>query len=281
MKNFDFNHPQIEKIINLALEEDIGNGDITTENLIDPEEESDGYILAKEGGVISGLPLVNIIFQKLGSNFKFNALVSDGNFVDKGGKIVEFTGSKQAILSAERTALNFLQRMSGISTATSKFVEQLKGTNTKLLDTRKTLPGFRLLDKYAVKMGGGTNHRIGLFDMVMIKDNHIKASGSITKAVSKIRPEIDTNIKIEVETSSLEEVNEAIEADCDIIMLDNMDIPIIREALNLIDKRIPTEISGNVNLSNIRKYAETGVDYISVGAITHSIKALDLSLYLI
>jgi nicotinate-nucleotide pyrophosphorylase (carboxylating) len=281
MDKLDINSPQISKLIELALNEDIGTGDITTDNLISTDEISDGYIIAKENGIISGLPLFDIIMKKLDNNFLFYPEITDGTFISQGEKIALFKGRKRSILSAERTALNFLQRMSGISTLTSKFVQQLEGTNTKLLDTRKTLPGHRILDKYAVKMGGGTNHRVGLFDMVMIKDNHIKAAGSINSAVSIIKSKIKSDIKIEVEVSNLEEVKEALSAGCDIIMLDNMDIDTINKARKLISNKVSTEISGNVNIENIKNYASTGVNYISVGAITHSVKALDISLYII
>ena len=191
--------------------------------------------------------------------------------------ILEIKGSYQALLVGERLALNFFQRMSGIATESSKYAEAVKDFRTEILDTRKTCPGFRLLDKYAVKMGGATNHRIGLFDMVMIKDNHIKLAGGITNAVEQIRPRISDNIKIEVETTNLDEVREALSASADIIMLDNMDNKTMAEAVKIIDGKAKSEASGNMSIPRLREVAATGVDFISVGALTHSVKALDMS----
>jgi nicotinate-nucleotide pyrophosphorylase (carboxylating) len=269
----------IDEIIALALKEDIGSGDITTDAVIDQSDNAEAFIISKANGVISGLPVAEMIFRKLGKNMIWLPRVKEGEHVSKGDLIVEFSGSLRAILTGERTALNFLQRMSGISTATSKFVDAVKDTNVKILDTRKTAPGQRVLDKYAVKMGGGTNHRIGLYDMVMIKDNHIKAAGSITKAVEKIRLNVDKNIKIEVETTNIDEVNEAIAAKADIIMLDNMTLELMKKCVDIINHRALVEASGGVILEKIKFIAETGVDFISVGALTHSVKALDLSQY--
>lgn len=269
----------IDEIITLALKEDIGSGDITTDAVISQSDNAEAFIISKANGVISGLPVAEMIFRKLGKNMIWLPHVKEGEHVSKGDLIVEFSGSLRAILSGERTALNFLQRMSGISTATSKFVDAVKDTNVKILDTRKTAPGQRVLDKYAVKMGGGTNHRIGLYDMVMIKDNHIKAAGSITKAVEKIRSNVDGNIKIEVETTNIDEVNEALAAKADIIMLDNMTLEMMKKCVEIINHKALVEASGGVILEKIKFIAETGVDFISVGALTHSVKALDLSQY--
>jgi nicotinate-nucleotide pyrophosphorylase (carboxylating) len=269
----------VEEIITLALKEDLGRGDITTNTIIEESANAEAFIIAKAEGIISGLPVAEMTFRKLGKNIIWQPKVKEGERVGKGDLIVEFSGSLRAILTGERTALNFLQRMSGISTATAKFVDAVKDTNVKILDTRKTAPGQRMLDKYAVKTGGGTNHRIGLYDMVMIKDNHIKAAGSITKAVQKIKESVAHVIKIEVETSNINEVNEALEVKADIIMLDNMTIEMMRQCVSIINHKALVEASGGVSLDKIKAIAETGVDFISVGALTHSVKALDLSQY--
>lgn len=278
MNEFNFNHPQIEKIISLALEEDIASSDITTDNLVDLGTKASGTMLAKQDGIIAGLPLSKIIFKKFDAHFNFTALVEEGAFVKKGELIAEFSGELRAILTAERTVLNFLQRMSGIASAASKYIDELNGTKTQLLDTRKTAPGHRLLDKYSVLTGGGTNHRIGLFDMVMIKDNHIKAAGGIMPAINKIKSAVSHEIKIEVETTNLDEVQLAIDSGADIIMLDNMSVEQMKTAVEVIGISAQTEASGNVTLETIKEIASSGVDFISVGAITHSVKAMDISL---
>ena len=267
----------VEILLNLACSEDIGEGDISTSNLVPPDENKTALFVAKEDGIIAGLPVAEMVFRKLDRNIEWETFVSDGFRVKKDDIIARFSGNYRALLSGERTALNFLQRMSGIATLTSQFVKAVEGTGVKILDTRKTLPGYRLLDKYSIKMGRATNHRIGLYDMVMIKDNHIQVAGGIKNAVEAIRRKIPLSIKIEVETSTLEMVREAIEAGADIIMLDNMNTETIAKAVTLIDKRAKTEASGNVSLQRIREIAETGVDFISVGALTHSVKALDIS----
>lgn len=274
------NSTSVDDIINLALKEDIEDGDITTNLAVNPSEIAEAFIISKAEGIVSGLPVAERVFRKLDENIIWEQRIHDGDPVLKGDVIVEFKGSLRAILTGERTALNFMQRMSGISTLTSKFVDAVKESNVKILDTRKTVPGHRMLDKYAVKMGGGTNHRIGLFDMVMIKDNHIKAAGSISKAVDKIRAEVAKNIIIEVETSNIDEVKEAVKAGADIIMLDNMPLSMLRECVTIIDRKALIEASGGVILDKIKAIAETGVDFISVGALTHSVKALDLSQYI-
>ena len=274
------NSTSVDDIINLALKEDIEDGDITTNLAVNPSEIAEAFIISKAEGIVSGLPVAERVFRKLDENIIWEQRIQDGDPVLKGDVIVEFKGSLRAILTGERTALNFMQRMSGISTLTSKFVDAVKESNVKILDTRKTVPGHRMLDKYAVKMGGGTNHRIGLFDMVMIKDNHIKAAGSISKAVDKIRAEVAKNIIIEVETSNIDEVKEAVKAGADIIMLDNMPLSMLRECVTIIDRKALIEASGGVILDKIKAIAETGVDFISVGALTHSVKALDLSQYI-
>lgn len=264
-------------LINLAYSEDIGEGDITTNNLIPAGERKTALFTAKEDGIIAGLPVAEMVFRKLDENLEWETLVRDGCWVKKGDTIVKFSGSYRALLSGERTALNFLQRMSGIATLTNQFVKAVEGTGVKILDTRKTMPGYRLLDKYSVRMGGAVNHRVGLYDMVMIKDNHIQVAGGIKNAVETVRQKIPANIKIEVEASTLEMVKDAIEAGADIIMLDNMSTETMAKAVKLIDKRTKTEASGNMSLQKIKEVAEIGVDFISIGALTHSVKAIDIS----
>ncbi len=266
-----------ETLFNLAYAEDIGDGDITTNNLIPPNETKKAILVAKAPGVIAGLPIAHLVFRNFDKNIQWDELKPDGSVVEPGDIIAKFSGNFRALLTGERKALNFLQRMSGIATYAHNCMEIIKGTNVEILDTRKTLPGYRLLDKYAVKMGGASNHRFGLYDMVMIKDNHIQVAGGIKKAVDAIRPQIPKSIKIEVETSNLEEVKEALEAEVDIIMLDNMSSKMMTEAVKLINGRAKIEASGNMTIKRIRKVAETGVDYISIGALTHSVKALDIS----
>ncbi len=267
----------IDPIIDLGFKEDINTGDLTTDLLIAKEERTTAVLIAKADGIIAGLPLVEYIFKKLDKEFHFNPNCADGDKIMKGEIIATFSGAHRAILTGERLALNFLQRLSGIATETAKYVEATKGTKTVILDTRKTIPGHRLLDKYAVKKGGGTNHRMGLFDMVMIKDNHIEVAGGIKKAVEAIRPKINKSIKIEVETTNLQEVQEAIDAGADIIMLDNMDNKSMTKAVQLIGNKAKTEASGNMTLERIQDVAKTGVDFISIGALTHSVLALDIS----
>jgi nicotinate-nucleotide pyrophosphorylase (carboxylating) len=268
----------IQKIITGALAEDIQSGDITTDLIIPRGQKAKAYFLAKENGIIAGLFVAKEVLNKLDKNILWKSFIKEGERVKAGTKIAEVKGNLRVLLSCERTALNILQRMSGIATATSMYVNELKNTNSTILDTRKTAPGLRLLDKYSVKTGGGKNHRIGLFDMVLIKDNHIKAAGSITNAVSKIKNGSKKKIKIEVETRTLDEVREAIKCKVDIIMLDNMPVKMMRDAVKIINGKIKTEASGNVNLKTLKKIAGTGVDYISVGALTHSVNALDISM---
>lgn len=272
---------QIKKIISLALAEDIGKGDITSLATVRKNQKSIGKFLVKENGVIAGLNIAKQVMKTVDSKIKFNILIEDGSKVKQGDIIAEVSGNARAILTAERTALNFLQRMSGIATASSIYAEAISHTKAKVIDTRKTAPGLRLLDKMAVKLGGCDNHRIGLFDMFLIKDNHIEIAGSITKAVDSCRKFMKKKKKkffIEVETKNLKEVEEAIANKVDVIMLDNFKIEEMAEAVKLINGRCKIEASGGVNLSNIKAIAETGVDYISVGGLTHSVKALDISL---
>jgi nicotinate-nucleotide pyrophosphorylase (carboxylating) len=271
----------IEKIISLAIEEDINTGDITTNALIPEESRATAEMTAKAPGIVSGLDIALKVFKYIDSTTIWTPLVKEGERVSKGDKIARIEGSYRALLTAERTALNILQRMSGIATATAIFVNELEGTNTRLLDTRKTAPGMRLLDKMAVKAGGGTNHRMGLYDMALIKDNHIKVAGGITNAVKQVRASIPAGIKIEVEVTDLNETREALAAGADIIMLDNMTNEAMAEAVKVIDKRAETEASGNMNVQRLKEVAATGVDYISVGALTHSVTAMDISMNIV
>jgi len=271
----------IDKIISLAIEEDIESGDITTNALIPADSKAVAEMTAKADGIISGLDVARKVFKYFDGEIAWIPYKNDGEKVAKGEKIVRIEGSYRALLTAERTALNILQRMSGIATATSVYVRELKGYKTKLLDTRKTAPGMRLLDKMAVKAGGGTNHRMGLYDMALIKDNHIKVAGGITNAVKQVRSAIAPGIRIEVEVTNLAETAEALTAGAEIIMLDNMTNDAMREAVELINKRAETEASGNMNVQRLKEVASTGVDYISVGALTHSVTALDISMNIV
>ena len=266
-----------EILFDLAYAEDIGDGDITTNNLVPPDSNKTAVLVAKEEGVIAGLPVAEMVFRKFDKTIEWKVYMPDGSKVKPGDVIVEFKGNYRALLTGERKALNFLQRLSGIATYANKCIEEVKGLKVEILDTRKTLPGYRYLDKYAVRMGGASNHRFGLYDMVMIKDNHIQVAGGIRKAVEAIRSKIPKSIKIEVETTNLDQVQEALDADVDIIMLDNMSAKEMKEAVALINGRAKIEASGNMTLKRIHKVAGTGVNYISIGAITHSVKALDIS----
>ncbi len=266
-----------EVLFDLAYAEDIGDGDITTNNLIPPNANKTAILVAKEHGVVAGLPVAEMVFKKFDKDLVWDERKSDGSEVAPGDILVEFKGNYRALLTGERKALNFLQRLSGIATYASLCMKEIEGHPVEILDTRKTLPGYRHLDKYAVRMGGASNHRFGLYDMVMIKDNHIQVAGGIKQAVNSIRKKVPKSIKIEVETTNMEQVQEALEADVDIIMLDNMSSKMMSEAVALINKRAKIEASGNMTIKRIRKVASTGVDYISIGALTHSVKALDIS----
>lgn len=260
------------------LKEDMNSGDITTDSLIDEKLTSSGQFIAKENGVLAGLEVMKRVFSLLDPGIIIDGRVKDGNRVKKGEIIAVIKGKTQSILKGERLALNLLQRMSGIATETAKYVDSLQGLNTKLVDTRKTTPGLRILEKYAVRMGGGYNHRFNLSEGVLIKDNHIKAGGGIQKAVEMAKKTIPHTMKIEIEVETLEQLEEALQAGADIILLDNMDCGTMKEAVLLNRGRAILEASGNVDLTTVRQIAETGVDLISVGAITHSVKALDISL---
>jgi len=272
---------QIEVVIKTALKEDIGSGDITTLATIPSKKKSTGKFILKEDGIIAGLSVAKKVFKIYDKTIKFSPLVSDGDFIKKGKTIAIVSGRACSILTSERTALNFLQRMSGIATAASLFAKEIKHTRAKIIDTRKTVPGLRLLDKLAVKFGGCENHRIGLYDMFLIKDNHIAASGSITQAIKdcrKLSLKRKKNYKIEVEVENLVQLKEALENEVDVIMLDNFKIDEMKTAVSMIDNKSKIEASGGITLQIVKEVAETGVDYISVGALTHSVKALDISL---
>ena len=268
----------IDEIIQNALREDMPYGDITTDNLLNDEYTTKARLISKETGVIAGMDVAKRVFELVDSNVEVKALVQDGEKVKKGDIIAYISGKTASVLKAERTALNLLQRMSGIATATSMYVEAVAGLTVRIVDTRKTVPGLRTLDKYAVVTGGGQNHRYGLSDAVLIKDNHISAAGGIRNAISIIRNKIPHTVKIEVETESFEQVEEAVAAKADIIMLDNMNCEQMKKCVLFINGRALVEASGNVTLLAVREIAQTGVDIISVGAITHSVKALDISL---
>lgn len=268
----------LKKIINNALAEDIGSGDITTENIFCKKEIGCGKIIAKEKGMIAGLPVAKMVFMELDSNLRWEQFVTDGHKVSPGTPIAEITGKLQAILTGERVALNFLQRLSAIATKTSSFVEKAAKYNVKILDTRKTTPGLRILEKYAVRIGGATNHRFGLYDAAILKDNHIKGAGGITNAVAMLRARLPVTAKIEVEVETVEQIHEALAAKVDIIMLDNMLPEEIRHAVKLIKGRVLVEASGGISEENVESIAATGVNYISIGSLTHSIESLDISL---
>jgi nicotinate-nucleotide pyrophosphorylase (carboxylating) len=268
----------MDEIIRRVLKEDMPMGDITTDNLIEKDLVSRGHIIAKDRGIIAGLDMAERVFKVLDNSVKFKRLVRDGDKVNRGDIIAEVEGNTRALLKGERTALDFLQRLSGIATKTGEFCEKVREFPVKISDTRKTTPGLRLLEKYAVRIGGGHNHRFSLSDGVLIKDNHIKAAGSIKKAIELSRQKIPHTIKIEVETENLEQVREALECGADIIMLDNMSMDMMKEAVKIIDKKALVEASGNVDLEKVYEIASIGADIISVGGLTHSAKALDMSL---
>lgn len=267
----------LEKLIDLAIAEDIADGDISSNAIIPQSEGAAATMVMKADGIISGMEVARRVFERFEA-VTWTPYVSDGDPVKRGQVILRVDGSYRALLQAERLALNFLQRMSGIATMTARYAEALKGTAVKLLDTRKTAPGMRITDKMAVRHGGGHNHRMGLYDMIMLKDNHIKVAGGIPQAIEAARRALPLSIKLEVETSNLAEVEEAVRYGADIIMLDNMDNDTMREAVGLIAGRARTEASGNMTLERLRSVAETGVDYISVGALTHSVTAMDISM---
>jgi len=268
----------IDKIIEQALLEDIGTGDITTESIIPYDLKTKGIIKTKEEGVITGLKIANLVFKKLDSEIIFEKKIKDGAKVARDKVLAEISGPARTILKGERVALNFLQRMSGIATITSKFCQQVKDLPVRIVDTRKTTPGLRILEKYAVRIGGGYNHRFGLYDAVLIKDNHIVIAGGIKSAVNSIRKQISHMVKIEVEVENLSQLQEALEMKVDIIMLDNMDLNTMKRAVKTVKGKALIEASGGVTLEKVRKIAQTGVDLISIGTLTHSVKSLDIGM---
>jgi nicotinate-nucleotide pyrophosphorylase (carboxylating) len=270
--------PAIDAMIGRALAEDIGDGDVTTLCTIPPDAWVTGRLLVKAAGVIAGLEVARAVFAHVDERTQLLARCGDGDRVEARTVIGDVAGPGRAILSAERVALNFLQRMSGVATATRRFVDAVRGTRAVILDTRKTAPGLRALDKWAVRVGGGRNHRMGLYDMVLIKDNHIAAVGSIRGAVARVRAGDTRRRPIEVEVTTLDELQEALLLGIDRILLDNMSCDELRRAVHLVAGRVPLEASGGVTLDTVAEIAATGVDFISTGAITHSVKALDISL---
>jgi len=275
---------EINQLIQVSLKEDLDEiGDVTSNSIIKNEKQGTAIIIAKQNGVFSGGFVVKMVYSYIDQLVKVNLNVNDGILIKKNQLVIEIQGPVKSILIGERTSLNFLARMSGVATLTNKFVQKLEKANIKILDTRKTIPGWRYLDKYSVLIGGGKNHRIGLFDMVLIKENHIAAAGSIENAVSLCRRYLKSNnlhLKMEVETRNLKEIKEALELNVDRIMLDNMNIEQIKQAVELVDGKIELEISGGVNLDNIDDYYDSGVEFISVGQLTNSAEAFDYSLLL-
>jgi len=270
----------VTQLLKNAIEEDIGYGDITTSLLIPEESESRALYVAKANFVVAGFPFAREVFNILDPDTVFKIFFAEGAKVRKGDILGEVSGKTKTLLAGERVSLNILQRLSGIATLTSFFVDAVMGTDAKIIDTRKTTPCLRFMEKYSVRTGGGVNHRFGLFDAILIKDNHIEAVGSITKAVELAKAGYHL-AKIEVEVENLNDLQEAVEAGADVIMLDNMSINDMKKAVNIVQKRIPLEASGNVSLQNVREIAETGVDLISVGALTHSAVAADISLKIV
>ena len=268
---------EILDTIRIALREDIGVGDATTESIVAPETSMRGRILAKQAGVVAGLDVARAVFRTLDPQVMFNPLVEEGARVDKWQVLAELSGRARCLLTGERTALNFLGRMSGIATLTRQFVDAVAGTRAVILDTRKTVPGLRRVDRLAVQRGGGRNHRTGLYDMILIKDNHIGVAGSLAEAVKQAR-RARTGLKIEVEARTLEDVHIALSLGVKRILLDNMPPAVMAEAVRLTAGGAKLEASGNVSLRNVRRIAETGVDFISIGALTHSAKVFDVSL---
>lgn len=268
----------IDNIINTALSEDINYIDVTTDNLILDSHKSSAYLVAKDSGVLCGIDIAMRVFELIGGGVEYEIKIKDGTEVKKGDIIAEMSGSTKTLLKGERTALNLLQHMSGIATETNKCVKLVEGTNASVTDTRKTLPGLRALQKYAVTVGGGKNHRYNLSDGAMLKDNHLDAYGGITGAVTALRKKAGHMLKIEVEVRNLDELREALDCGCEVIMLDNMNNEEMKQAVQITAGRAKLEASGNITLENIRAAAETGVDIISLGALTHSVKCFDISM---
>jgi len=272
---------EMMEAVRLALDEDLGSrGDITSRALLTPEDRGGGHFIMRDGGRVAGLPVASCVFRLLDPRVAFTPLVSEGEEVGEGTLLARVEGPLLPILEGERTALNFLQRLSGIATLTAAFVRRAAPYGVEIRDTRKTTPGLRVLEKYAVRVGGGVNHRMGLFDAVLIKDNHIRAVGGVEMALRLVREEYGSSLPVEVEAQDLKQVREALEAGAETIMLDNMDTSTMREAVRLVAKRARLEASGGITLERLEEVAATGVDYISVGALTHSFRSLDIALEL-
>lgn len=269
---------EVDRIIENALREDVTGDDVTTNLLFSPDEVATGVFRSKSPGVLAGLNVANRVFQKIDPNAKFTQLVADGSHVPAHTIVAEARCLTRALLTGERVALNIVQRMSGIATLTAHYVDAVKGLPVTILDTRKTAPGLRVLDKYAVRLGGATNHRLTLSELAMIKDNHIRLAGGVWAAVRRLRAKAPKGLRIEVECATLDQVREAIEAEADIIMLDNMMPSAMAEAVQIIAKRALVEASGSIGLDTVRAVAETGVGFISIGRLTHSAPALDVSM---
>jgi nicotinate-nucleotide pyrophosphorylase (carboxylating) len=276
------NKPQIEQIIDLALEEDLDKGDVTTEALIPADQRGTGFIVAKKEGILAGVEVARQVFHRIDPQLKVEIFLEDGARIKPNSKVARVSGSTSSILKAERVALNFLQRLSGIASETNRYVEAVKGLPVRIMDTRKTTPGLRALEKYAVTVGGGQNHRMNLGDGILIKDNHLSAlrgqGFTIKEIIAKARQNAPQGLPVEVEVRNLPEALEAAEAGVDIIMFDNMNPSDMRKAAKSIHGRALIEASGGITLDNVRAVAETGVDFVSVGALTHSVRALDISL---
>jgi len=290
----EFDFEEIKEIVQLAIKEDIGDGDITSNIFIPDDSESEGALIAKEAGIVAGLPVAGYVLLQIDKDLIFTSNIEDGSRVERGTEIARVKGLTISLLSAERVVLNFLQRLSGIATATNRFAEKVKGYKAQIMDTRKTTPGWRYLEKYAVRVGGGVNHRMGLYDHILIKDNHLKImesekeNGAIVRLVKKARKQIENGTLIEAEVEDLSQVKDVADAGVDIILFDNIEPSKIRKAINMVKeyeknqgartgKAILTEASGNITIQNVEDYAKAGVDRISIGAITHSARALDIS----
>ena len=277
-----FEREEIVDFLERCLMEDVGEGDITTDAIIPEELAGNAKIIAKDEGVIAGIKVAEILFELVDEDLEFISHFNDGDEVKNGDVIITLKGNLKSILMAERVALNFMQRFSGIATATSKYVKEISGTKARIYDTRKTVPGLRLLDKYAVKAGGGENHRIGLYDMFLIKENHITAAGGVTKAIDlcdQYKKDDELDCKIQIEVRNLDELQEVLKSEkVDMVLIDNFKIDDMITAVEMVNHKIEVEASGGITFENLRKIAETGVDRISIGALTHSVKAFDLSL---
>ena len=269
----------VEQAVATALEEDLGGvGDITTNAIIPPDAQGDASIIVRKPGVIAGLDLAAASFKSLDPDVRFTRIVEDGSKVEAGATIARIAGKTRALLTGERTALNFFGRLSGIATLTAGYVAAVEGTHAKIVETRKTTPGLRALEKYAVRCGGGTNHRFGLYDAVLVKDNHIAAAGGLAEALNAVRTAVGHLVKIEVEVDTLDQLENVLRFPIDAVLLDNMDVGTLKRAIALVKGRVITEASGGVTLESVREIAKTGVDLISVGALTHSARSLDSSL---